>query len=175
MYFLRTGHFNRYLSEPGWYTISLMCLFPIVQNGLQITKIMSCGQIIAHISWSVCHIPGIVWNVLHIWILTLTTHLWNAYCWASGKQSASAGGVRDTGLTPGDQVWPRGSIRSPGGGHGNPFQYSCLENPMDRGARQAAVHWSQRVGHDWSELTLDMPIIKMRKLKFRLHNLLEVT
>ena len=30
--------------------------------------------------------------------------------------------------------------RSPGGGHGNPFQYSCLENPMDRGAWRATVH-----------------------------------
>ena len=30
--------------------------------------------------------------------------------------------------------------RSPGGGHGTPLQYSCLENPMDRGAWQAAVH-----------------------------------
>ena len=30
--------------------------------------------------------------------------------------------------------------RSPGGGHGNPLQYSCLENPMDRGARWATVH-----------------------------------
>ena len=30
--------------------------------------------------------------------------------------------------------------RSPGGGHGNPLQYSCLENPMDRGGWQAAVH-----------------------------------
>ena len=30
--------------------------------------------------------------------------------------------------------------RSPGGGHGNPLQYSCLENPMDRGARWAAVY-----------------------------------
>ena len=33
-----------------------------------------------------------------------------------------------------------GSGRSPGGGHGNPFQHSCLENPMDRGAWQATVH-----------------------------------
>ena len=45
------------------------------------------------------------------------------------------------------QVVPRylvGSIprsgRSPGGGHGNPLQYSCLEHPMDRGARRASVH-----------------------------------
>ena len=33
-----------------------------------------------------------------------------------------------------------GSGRSPGGGHGNPLQYSCLENPMDRGAWRAIVH-----------------------------------
>ena len=39
----------------------------------------------------------------------------------------SAGDIRDTGLIP-------GSGRSPGGGHGNPLQCSCLENPMDRGA-----------------------------------------
>ena len=35
------------------------------------------------------------------------------------------------------------SERSPGGGNGNPLQYSCLENPMDRGAWQATVHGSQ--------------------------------
>ena len=33
------------------------------------------------------------------------------------------------------------SRRSPGGGNGNPVQYSCLENPKDRGAWRAAVHW----------------------------------
>ena len=33
-----------------------------------------------------------------------------------------------------------GSGRSSGGGHGNPFQYSCLQNPMDRGAWQATIH-----------------------------------
>ena len=45
---------------------------------------------------------------------------------------ASAGDIRDTDSIP-------GSGRSPGGGHGNPLQYSCLENPMDRGAWWAAV------------------------------------
>ena len=39
----------------------------------------------------------------------------------------------DNGLIP-------GLGRSPGGGHGNPIQYSCLENPMDRGAWWAMVH-----------------------------------
>ena len=41
-----------------------------------------------------------------------------------------------------------GSGRSPGEGNGNPLQYSCLENPMDRGAWWATVHGVARVGHD---------------------------
>ena len=40
---------------------------------------------------------------------------------------ANAGDVRDAGLMP-------GSERSPGGGHGSPLQYPCLETPTDRGA-----------------------------------------
>ena len=40
------------------------------------------------------------------------------------------------------------SGRSTGEGNSNPFQYSCLENPMDRGAWQVTVVGSQRVGHD---------------------------
>ena len=41
--------------------------------------------------------------------------------------------VKDSGSIP-------GSGRSPGGGHGNSLQYSCLENPMDQGVWQAIVH-----------------------------------
>jgi len=41
-----------------------------------------------------------------------------------------------------------GSGRSPGERNGNPLQYSCLENPMDRGAWQATVHGVARVRHD---------------------------
>ena len=47
---------------------------------------------------------------------------------------ANAGDIRDVGLIP-------GFLRSPGGGYGNPLQYSCLDSPMDRGAWQATVHW----------------------------------
>ena len=45
---------------------------------------------------------------------------------------ANAGDTRDVGSVP-------GSGRSPGGGHGNPVQYSCLENPINRGAWGATV------------------------------------
>ena len=48
-----------------------------------------------------------------------------------------------------------GLERSPGGGHGQLLQYSCLENSMDRGAWQTAVLGWQRVGYDWAtKLTL---------------------
>ena len=40
----------------------------------------------------------------------------------------------------GDVGWILGLGRSPGGGHGNPLQYSCLQNPMDKGAWQVMVH-----------------------------------
>ena len=59
--------------------------------------------------------------------------------WPRGKESASNTG--DPGSVP-------GSGRFPGEGNGNTLQYSCLENSMDRGAREARAHGSQRVEHD---------------------------
>ena len=71
----------------------------------------------------------------------------NSRCWLVGEEGhckfnlgnasqvtlpGSAGGIRDVGSIP-------GSGRSPGGEHGNPLQYSCLENPMERGAWRAIV------------------------------------
>ena len=53
---------------------------------------------------------------------------------------ANAGDVRDVGSIPG--------LGFSGGGHGNRLQYSCLENPMDRGVWQAAVHGVARVRQD---------------------------
>ena len=54
--------------------------------------------------------------------------------WLSGEEFAcNAEDTRSSGLIP-------GSGRSPGGGNGNPLQYSCLENPMNRGAWQVTVH-----------------------------------
>ena len=50
---------------------------------------------------------------------------------------------KETAYNAGDLSSIPGSERSPGRRHGNPLQYSCLENPMDRGAWRAAVHGSQ--------------------------------
>ena len=64
--------------------------------------------------------------------------------WYSGKESAcSAGDAKDGGSIP-------GSGRSPGKGHDNPLQYSCLGNFMDRGAWWAIVHG---VSKSWTRLS----------------------
>ena len=54
--------------------------------------------------------------------------------WLSGgKSTCNTGDIKDVGSVPG---WGR----FPGGWHGSPLQYPCPENPMDRGAWQAAIH-----------------------------------
>ena len=57
---------------------------------------------------------------------------------------ANAGDARDTGSIP-------GSGRSPGGGHGNPVEYSCLENPIDKGVWWATVHGTTE---SWARLSV---------------------
>ena len=61
----------------------------------------------------------------------------------------SAGNTRDTSLIP-------GSVRSPGEGNGNAFQYSSLKYPMDRGAWRATVHEldaTERLGYEGLDMT----------------------
>ena len=77
-------------------------------------------------SFSIDYYDFIIWN----WFYLLLFELF----YSDGKESAcNARDVRDVGLIP-------GSGRSPGGGHGNPLQYSCVENSMDRRAWRATVH-----------------------------------
>ena len=70
-----------------------------------------------------------------------------------GKESTCNAG--DPGSIP-------GSARSPGEGNGNPLQYSCLENPMDRGAWQATVHGVTSVRRDL--VTETPPLLPQRGL-----------
>ena len=72
--------------------------------------------------------------------------------WLSGKEFCNVG---DTGSIPGLGGFPRG-------GHGNPLQYSCLENPMDRGPWKATVH---RVAKSRTELSDRTHIGLHRSLK----------
>ena len=78
-------------------------------------------------------------SVIHIYVYVYTA---SQVVLVVKNPPASAGDVRDMGSIP-------GSGRYPEGGYGNPLQYSCLENPMDRGAWQGVVHGGhERVGHD---------------------------
>ena len=74
------------------------------------------------------------WVLYHNCRLGSPTTIYTKLRWLSGKESAcNAGAVGGTGSIS-------GSGRSLGGGHSNPLQYSCLENPMDREAWRATVH-----------------------------------
>ena len=90
---------------------------------------------------------------------------------SSGKEFAyNSGDAGDVGSIP-------GLGRSSGGGNGNPFQYSCLENPMDGGAWGATVH---RVTKSWTQLSdftftmensieVSQKIIKNRFMTLKFH------
>ena len=67
---------------------------------------------------------------IRVWV---DPHSSNLCCSRIKTVPANAGEIRETGSIP-------GSGRSPGGGNGNPLQYSCLQNPMDSGAWRAIVH-----------------------------------
>ena len=80
------------------------------------------------------HPDSIVYLMIHSWYCTpygfgqIYNDIWASQVVLVEKNPpANAGDVRDEGLSP-------RSGRSPGGGHGNPLQYFCLENPMNRGA-----------------------------------------
>ena len=87
--------------------------------------------------------------------------IWSDLIWCRHRASlvaqlvknlpANAGDARDSHLIP-------GSGRSPGEENGNPLQYSCLENPMGRGAWWATVHGVARVGHNWASKSSPPPL-----------------
>ena len=85
-----------------------------------------------HCRWILyCWATRKVLNYTHSNIKSTTVTIFSNPWWLSGKESACNAG--DWGLIP-------GLGRSPGEGSGNPLQYSCLENPMDREAWGATVH-----------------------------------
>ena len=72
---------------------------------------------------------------------------------------ANVGDIKDLGSIP-------GLGRSPGGGHGNPLQYSCLENPMDRGAWQATVHGVAKIWTQLKRLSMSVRLFRHHLLPF---------
>ena len=94
--------------------------------------------------WGILQTQGSNPCLLHCrWDLHWVSHQWGLrqgnYIFPLVLKKNLRANVGDTGLIP-------GSERSPGGGHGNTLQYTCLENPMDRGTWRAIVH---RVAKIW--------------------------
>ena len=75
----------------------------------------------------------------------------------------SGSGDKESAHNAGDTDSIPGFGKSPGGGHGNSLQYSCLENPMNRGAWWAAVH---RVAKSWTGLKR-LSTIKVRAVRLK--------
>ena len=79
--------------------------------------------------------------MLHTLTLSVISH---HFCFVSGRRAPKGfprgSDDKESACDAGDMGLIPGSGRSPGEGHGNPLQYSGLENPMDRGAWRALVH-----------------------------------
>ena len=82
----------------------------------------------------------------NLWKISASTNLPILF-WFCSSPRPSAQSV-EFACNAGSQGSIPGLGRSPGGENGNPLQYSCLENPMDRGVRWATVHGVTRVGYD---------------------------
>ena len=94
------------------------------------------------------------------------TPLWRFPGGSDGTESACNAG--DLGSVP-------GSRRSPREGNGSPLQYSCLEDPVDRGAWQAIVHRVAKESHMTEQLTFSLFTLRSgRYLIFHSHSLLSV-
>ena len=90
----------------------------------------------------------------HAWTWDIWLKEWfgAAACYKLGTLLGFPGGSdgKESTCNAGDLALIPGLGRSPGRGHGNPLQYFCLENPMDRGAWRATVHGVSRIRHDWA-------------------------
>ena len=72
------------------------------------------------------------------------------FLWTPGFQFSGGSDGKESACNAGGSGSALGWRRSPGEGNGYPLKRSCLENPMDRGARWLQSIWSQRVRHNWA-------------------------
>ena len=111
----------------NWATLFNFCL--------RWASLLCAGLLCCALAFSSCGEAGLLFVVVHGFLVAMASfvvkHRLQGLPWLTGKKSACNEG--DVGLIP-------GSGRSPGGGNGNPLQYSCLEHPMDRRAWRAPIH-----------------------------------
>ena len=113
---------------------------------------LHCRQILyclSHQRSPYIHICVCAWVYVYIYI-RLPSYIYIASQMALQVKNPHAK-ARDAGLIP-------ELGRSPGGGHGNPLQYSCLENSIDRRSLVGCSSWGGRVGHDWAHTHTNIQI-----------------
>ena len=129
---MKSCNHSKKCKMPIWKKKNVLNIWSSVQS---LSRVRLFATPWKHIMWKNTNRKTvyIVWSCLYIfknmyvskwasWVVLVVT-----------SPPANAGNMTDTGLIP-------GSGRSPGEGHGNPLQYPCLENPMDREAWRATVH-----------------------------------
>ena len=138
---LKRGHwhfccyFQRFLSICSYYRI--LAIFPMVYCP-PLSLSSTQGSVLQEVQTPGCNIGSL--PLLKSFVHPGRLLFRGFACSSVGKESACSAG--DPGSIP-------GLGRSPGVGHGNSLQYSCLENPTDRGAWRATVH---RVTQSWTQL-----------------------
>ena len=118
---------SRAPSQSACPVISGLWSSSVVRSPCRIVELMRVTSVLSHLDRSII----ILKQWLSEWILKNSTLILGFPAASDGKVSPC--NVRDQGSIP-------GSGRSPGEGNGNPLQYSCLENPMHRGAWWATGH-----------------------------------
>ena len=126
----------------GWglWFLTIICIFYLWQLELNHSlgnleaKTVSCSEDgYPNLSTSLTSISIIYKTLQWLWNILLHSRQASQVVLVVKNLPANTGDIRDEGSTP-------GLGRSPGRGHGNTLQYSCLGNPMDRGAWQATVY-----------------------------------
>ena len=141
----------RYIEASKWILVTHLLQVPKIEASLQLLRLaaplvismsfaLNCGQ------QKLSEVTSLLWSLFDFMnsgscYPDLCSFLC-VYFLFRASQAADTGDIRDMGLIPG-----LGS--SPGGEHGNPLQYSCLGNPVDRGAWQTTV---RRVTNSWTRL-----------------------
>ena len=100
-----------------------------------------------HFFWKLGSVGNSIWQSSKI-LSGLSYHHYPLLFYTKGFPGGSDG--KESACNAGDLGSIPGSGRPPGGGHGNPLQYACLENPMDRGALRVPVH---AVAKSWTRLS----------------------
>ena len=137
-------------------SISCLCSVNLRYYRKCTLTVLSCKLCNINSFNSTCH--RVQWGIRHFCHLSNNTLLLGHHRWLSGSESACQAG--DMGSVP-------GSRRSPGEGNDNPLQYSCLGNPMDRGARGATVHGgakSRTLLSNWKTTVFDLATLLRRVL-----------